>query len=159
MKFTSADLCGLWHAVQLTPFARCADLEKFCVSRLDWWHLVQMVAVWAGVSVSKRMILVTSPPPSTCACAGPWQPWQPWFSPFSSAACGVLAKCFSHTSWWHVLQISVSAYWPALEPGSAADDCGVAGPGRSCSFAAAPPAAKHATRTASVTDKVVQRLK
>ena len=31
--------------VQLTPFARCSDLEKFCVSRLDWWHLVQIAAV------------------------------------------------------------------------------------------------------------------
>ena len=28
-------LCGLWQEVQLTPLARCSDLEKFWVSRLD----------------------------------------------------------------------------------------------------------------------------
>ena len=38
----------IWQLVQLTPFARCSDLEKFWVSRLDWWHLVQMAAVCAG---------------------------------------------------------------------------------------------------------------
>jgi hypothetical protein len=42
----------------------------------------------------------------------------------SSAAWGVLAKCLSQTSWWHVLQMSVSAYWPLVAPARTEEACG-----------------------------------
>src|SRR6476660_2150001 len=57
------------------------------------------------------MILLVSPPPSTCADPGPWQDSQPCPSFRVVLKCGVRSNLFVYRSSWHVLQVSLPTYF------------------------------------------------
>jgi hypothetical protein len=74
------------------------------------WQLRHRALVSWRERFLKLMILVTSPPPSTCACPGPWHDSQPCPFPSVVLKCGVFLKLCSYTGSWHVLQVSLPTY-------------------------------------------------
>src|SRR5215472_12963091 len=73
--------------------------------------------------VLKLMILLTSPPPSTCADPGPWQDSQPCPSCRVVLKCGVRSNLFVYRSSWHVLQVSLPTYFADSFCGEATAFC------------------------------------
>src|ERR1035441_2948513 len=96
----------LWQLTQPTPALAWGERAKFgCAAE---WQPRQVSLDCAGVSLASCLILVTSPPPSTCALPPPWQLSQVAPVPLCSKAsfeCG-LSLNFLATSAWHVAQTS-----------------------------------------------------
>src|SRR6188474_1757488 len=66
----------LWQVTQPTLRPSCLPPAK-----LSWlvrlWHVRHAALASRSDIVAGFLILVLSPPPSTCACPGPWQLSQP----------------------------------------------------------------------------------
>src|ERR1700734_1719674 len=100
----------LWQLRQFTPALACGERRKFgCVFA---WQPRQVLSTSPGVSLLNRTILVTSPPPSTCACPGPWQLSQLAPAPPCSSAnlAWGLFTMLSAFFWWHVAHVSLPTY-------------------------------------------------
>src|SRR6202044_3980862 len=100
----------LWQLRQFTPALACGERRKFgCVFA---WQPRQVLSTSPGVSLLNRTILVTSPPPSTCACPGPWQLSQLAPAPPCSSASFAwgLSTMLSAFFWWHVAHVSLPTY-------------------------------------------------
>src|SRR5581483_11445282 len=76
---------------------QCSPRRKLFRSSLPAWQDRQDSEISFGDLPVKLMILVLSPPPSTCALPGPWQDSQPLALPFQlervvRAACAVCER-------------------------------------------------------------------
>ena len=96
--------------MQLTSAFVCTELIAFMCSVPPAWQVMQRSLTSLAETFWKVKILVTSPPPATCAAPGPWQPSQPWCAgpPLVSSVvfqCGLFSQLL-YASSWQALQVS-----------------------------------------------------
>src|SRR6202453_5496066 len=102
----------LWHPVQPTLALACGERSKSgCAPE---WQFKHVASISLAEALEGLKILVTSPPPSTCALPAPWQfsqvaPLLPCIRVI--LACGLTANPLA-SAWWQVAQISAPTKSP-----------------------------------------------